>query len=117
MQTIRFTTHHPLAKRPTQGSEQAAGFVLYAADVLFDFDNNQVIVDTGLKVSFNLGQVLLIYGRAGLTSTCGINLVTMVGVIEGNHRGPLKIMLNPRAVASTPCKYVPATAFVTCTVT
>lgn len=98
MPQILFKTHLANAKKPTRGSEHAAGFDLYAARIEVDFKNSQLIVDTGLSVSFDTGQVLLIYGRSGLAAKHGIRLVNCTGVVDSDYRGPLKVLLRSDAL-------------------
>lgn len=93
MQTIRFIKRLANAKTPTQGTAQAAGFDLYAAHILIDTAAEQLVVDTGLNVSFDPDHVLMIHGRSGLASKYGIRLSNGVGVVDADYRGPLKVIL------------------------
>lgn len=93
MASILFTKNLPNAQTPTKGTPHAAAYDLYAANILVDEANNQLIVDTGLSTSFAHGYVLLVFGRSGLAMQHGIRLSNGVGVIDADYRGPLKVML------------------------
>lgn len=93
MQEIRFTARLPAAKTPTRGTEHAAGFDLYAAQIDYDWERKKIIIDTGLNISFDPGHVLLLFSRSGLSTKHGINLANDVGVIDADYRGPLKVTL------------------------
>lgn len=92
-QIIRFTRHLPTAKVPTQGSAQAAGFDLYAAAIEKDYERQQLIIDTGLKVAFEPGHALFIYSRSGLATKHNLRVANGVGVIDADYRGPVKVIL------------------------
>ncbi len=93
MQQIKFITRLFNAKMPTKGTGHAAGFDLYAAHIEADYANKQLIIDTGLNVSFDPGHVMLVFGRSGLASKHGIRPSNGVGVIDADYRGPLKVIL------------------------
>lgn len=93
MPQILFKKLLPHAQIPTQGSEHAAGFDLYAAGVMMDVTHNQLIVDTGLTIAFDTGYVLMLHGRSGLASKFGIRLSNGTGIIDADYRGPLKVLL------------------------
>jgi dUTP pyrophosphatase len=90
---IRFIPFMHNAKRPTQATAASAGWDLYAADVAMDYDSHQLIVNTGLQVSFDPGHVMLIFARSGLATKQGIRLANGVGVVDADYRGPLKVFL------------------------
>lgn len=90
---IRFIKRLPAAQTPTKGTEQAAGFDLYAAEITVDPCNKHLVIDTGLNVSFDPGHVMLVFGRSGLAFKHGIRPANGVGVIDADYRGPLKVVL------------------------
>ena len=90
----------PNAVVPTQGTPGAAGFDLYAAQMVLDEANQCVIVDTGLSTSFHNSHVMLIFGRSGLAMKHGILPANGVGVVDSDYRGPIKVIL--RSSIKTP---------------
>lgn len=100
MPRILFVRRLPEARRPTQGSAHAAGFDLYAASIELDLPRNQLIVDTGLNIAFDHGQVLYLFARSGLALKYGIHLTNGTGVIDADYRGPLKLLLQSDTVGA-----------------
>lgn len=90
---IDFTMRMRNARIPVRSTEHAAGYDLFAAQIEFDADRHQVIVDTGLSIAFPPGYGLFLFARSGWARKHNIRLVNGVGVIDSDYRGPLKVLL------------------------
>lgn len=91
---------HPNAKLPTYGTDGAAAFDLYAAEVIGSdeygtvvFKGNDVVVGTGLSFEIPQGHAMLIFSRSGMGFTHGVRLCNSVGVIDSDYRGEVMIKL------------------------
>lgn len=73
-----------LAKIPTRGSEQAAGYDLYAASSYsIEIQPHQTIkVDTGISVAIPDGYFGAIYARSGLATKQGLRPANCVGKLK-----------------------------------
>ena len=78
---------------PTQGSEKAAGFDLYASDGTYIMPGQTRLIPTGLAIQPPEGFCVKIYARSGLASKKGITLPNCVGVIDSDYRGEVKVAL------------------------
>lgn len=86
------------AKIPTQGSEYAAGFDLYACA---DTDSNLIHilphttqkVKTGIAMSIPDGYFGGIYARSSLATKQGLRPANCVGVIDSDYRGEIIVAL------------------------
>lgn len=77
------------AKVPTQGSEYAAGWDLYAA-IAVPVDiapHSTVKVGTGIAVEIPDGFFAGIYARSGLATKKGLRPANCVGVCDSDYRG------------------------------
>lgn len=85
-----------LAKIPTRGSEQAAGYDLYAASSYsIEIQPHQTIkVGTGISVAIPDGYFGAIYARSGLATKQGLRPANCVGVIDSDYRGELIVALH-----------------------
>ena len=90
---------------PTRGSEESAGYDLYAC-----LDSMSVIipphttflVDTGWAMSIPHGYFGAIFARSGLATKKGLRPANCVGVIDSDYRGPVKVALhNDSAIPQT----------------
>lgn len=91
---------HPNAKLPTYGTDGAAAFDLYAAEVIGSdeygtvvFKGNDVVVGTGLSFEIPEGHAMFIFSRSGMGFTHGVRLCNSVGVIDSDYRGEVMIKL------------------------
>lgn len=76
---------------PSKGSEQAAGFDLYAShDFILPVQNSRLI-GTEVQMAIPQGYYGQIFGRSGLAAKHGI--MTLGGVIDSDYRGEVKVML------------------------
>ena len=85
-----------LAKVPTRGSEDAAGWDLYAAteyDIYIE-PGETVKVDTGLSMAIPKGYFGAIFARSGLATKQGLRPANCVGVVDADYRGPVIVALH-----------------------
>ena len=108
MMELRVKKLHPEAKLPTRGSEQAAGYDLYAS---FDEGrieippNGTAKISTGLCIEIPDGYFGAVFARSGLASKEGLRPANCVGVCDSDYRGEYLVMLHndtdePRTVLS-----------------
>ena len=57
------------------------------------FPKSQVIIDTGLAFAVPEGYEMQIRPRSGLAAKYGITIVNSPGTLDGDYRGPLKVIL------------------------
>lgn len=83
------------AKLPTRGSEQAAGYDLYAdlAETTVVYPGDVLKVNTGVSIAIPNGYFGGIYPRSGLATKQGLAPANKVGVIDSDYRGPLIVAL------------------------
>ena len=85
-----------LAKVPTRGSADAAGWDLYAATEqdMYIEPGETVKVDTGLSMAIPKGYFGAIFARSGLATKQGLRPANCVGVIDADYRGPVIVALH-----------------------
>ena len=94
---IKIKKVNPNAKIPTRGSDQAAGYDLYAC---LDTENvtipahQTVKVPTGLSMAIPEGYFGAIFARSGLAAKQGLRPANCVGVIDSDYRGEFMVMLH-----------------------
>ena len=78
-----------LAKLPTRGSEEAAGYDLYAAtDVpVYIQPHETEKVGTGLSIALPKNTFGAIFARSGLATKNGLRPANCVGVCDSDYRG------------------------------
>jgi dUTP pyrophosphatase len=90
------------AKIPTQGSEYAAGYDLYADNysgnkskdwTLQIIPGECVKIGTGIAVAIPQGYFGGIYARSGLACKAGLAPANKVGIIDSDYRGELLVCL------------------------
>lgn len=93
------------AKIPTRGSEEAAGFDLYADSI--ELPDGQIMTEgtkimtrgssvkihTGLALAIPSGCVGLLFARSGLACKKGLRPANCVGVIDSDYRGEIIVQL------------------------
>lgn len=94
--TLQVKKLNDLAKIPTRGSDQAAGYDLYAAT---DYDiwiepHTTIKIDTGIAVALPNGTFGAIFARSGLATKQGLRPANCVGVIDSDYRGPVIVALH-----------------------
>lgn len=86
------------AQIPTRGSDQAAGYDLYA-----DLGDEKEItiapgttkfIGTGLAFALPHGTFLGIYPRSGLACKKGLRPANCVGVVDSDYRGEVKVAIH-----------------------
>ena len=80
----------PDAILPTRGSEQAAGYDLYACldtPLLTVPPHGTVKVGTGLAIAVPEGYFGALFARSGLASRQGLRPANCVGVVDSDYRG------------------------------
>ena len=79
---------------PTHGSEEAAGWDLYALDNAMIHPEQTVLMKTGLAFAIPKGYVGLVFARSGLATKRGLAPANKVGVIDSDYRGELIVALH-----------------------
>ena len=85
-----------LAKVPTRGSEESAGWDLYAAidhDVMIP-PHQTVKIGTGIAMELAKGTFGAIYSRSGLATKQGLRPANCVGVVDSDYRGEVIVALH-----------------------
>ena len=85
-----------LAKIPTRGSAEAAGYDLYAASS-YDIEippHETIKIGTGLKMAIPKGYFGAIYARSGIAVKQGLRPANCVGVIDSDYRGEVIVALH-----------------------
>jgi dUTP pyrophosphatase len=94
---VHFTKLTPWAQTPTQGSEQAAGFDLYADTELRDriaiAPGEVRKISTGIAIALPEGTFGALYARSGMATKRGLAPANKVGVIDSDYRGPVIVAL------------------------
>lgn len=94
---INYTKLSPSAQTPSQGSEWAAGYDLYA-----DLEGRSKIsltsgevrkISTGIAIALPKGFFGAIYARSGMATKRGLVPANAVGVIDADYRGPIIVAL------------------------
>lgn len=86
----------PFSKLPTRGSENAAGYDLYAAtdsSVIIP-PHKTVMIGTGLAFEFPAGTFAAVFARSGIASKRGLRPANCVGVIDNDYRGEVIVALH-----------------------
>ena len=89
METIRFKRLNKLAKTPTRGSKEAAGYDLYAAinETTSIPPHSTVKIGTGLSFELPTGTFGAIFARSGLATKMGLRPSNCTGVCDSDYRG------------------------------
>ena len=81
---------------PTRGSEEAAGWDLYAClekDEELIMPKASAMIGTGIAVAIPNGYFGGLYARSGLACKQGLRPANCVGVIDSDYRGEIKVCL------------------------
>lgn len=84
------------AHEPTRGSEQAAGWDLYAnidGKYLTLLPGEVKKISTGIAIALPEGTFGAIFARSGLATKRGLTPANKVGVIDSDYRGPIIVAL------------------------
>lgn len=85
-----------LAKIPTRGSAEAAGYDLYAAtsyDITL-FPHQTVKIGTGIAIELEPNTFGMLTPRSGIASKRGLRLANTPAVIDSDYRGEIIIALH-----------------------
>lgn len=96
MSSINIQLLNDLAKIPTKGSEEAAGWDLYAAtsEEITIAPHETVQISTGLAMELPLYSFGAVFARSGLATKKGLRPANCTGVIDSDYRGPIVIALH-----------------------
>lgn len=81
---------------PTRGSQQAAGYDLYACtenDIVIA-PHSSIKIGTGVSLAIPEGYFGAVYARSGLSAKKGLRPANCVGVIDSDYRGELIVALH-----------------------
>ncbi len=76
---------------PTQGSSEAAGYDLYAAEDNVVYSMSRTLVKTNISIAIPEGYYGRIAPRSGLAFKHGIDV--LAGVIDSDYRGDISVIL------------------------
>ena len=82
------------AKIPTRGSEDAAGWDLYAATDATIVPHSTVKISTDIAIEIPTGHFGAVFARSGLATKQGLRPANCVGVIDSDYRGPIIVALH-----------------------
>ena len=82
---------------PTRGSDEAAGYDLYAyisrqSETIYPGETKEI--GTGIALEIPKGYVGLVYARSGLATKRALRPANCVGVIDSDYRGEIGIALH-----------------------
>ena len=95
-QNIKVKVLNDLAHLPTRGSEDAAGYDLYAATsyTIAIEPHTTVKIGTGLAFELPKGTFAGIYARSGLATKKGLRPANCVGICDSDYRGEYIVALH-----------------------
>jgi dUTP pyrophosphatase len=79
---------------PTQGSDKAAGFDLYACGGTYILPGQTKLIKTGLSIQPPKGYCAKIYARSGLASKKGLRPANCVGICDEDYTGEYMVALH-----------------------
>ena len=82
------------AKIPTRGSEEAAGWDLYAATDATILSHTTAKISTDIAIEIPTGYFGAVFARSGLATKQGLRPANCVGVIDSDYRGPVIVALH-----------------------
>lgn len=84
------------AKMPTNGSQYAAGYDLYAAieEPVTIYPGTCEKIGTGLAMEIPVGFFGAIFARSGLAAKQGLRPANCVGVVDSDYRGEVIVALH-----------------------
>ena len=96
MENIRFKRLNLMATTPSRGSEQAAGYDLYAAieGSITIAPHTTAKIGTGLSFELPNNTFGAIFARSGLATKKGLAPANMVGVCDSDYRGEYIVPLH-----------------------
>lgn len=93
---IKYQKLNQYAIIPTKGSEDAAGYDLYAAisQPILIPSHSTVKITTGLAFELPKGYFAGIFARSGLATKQGLRPANCVGICDSDYRGPYIVALH-----------------------
>ena len=94
---IDFVKLSPTAQAPVRGSEQAAGWDLYAdinGDYISLYPGEVRKISTGIAIALPKDTFGAVFARSGLSTKKGLAPANKVGVIDSDYRGEIKVALH-----------------------
>lgn len=91
---------NPDAKLPTYGSDQAAGFDLYAAEEVILAPGETKSVKLGLAFAIPKGYEIQIRPRSGNSKKTKLRISNAPGTIDADYRGEVAVLLDNTFVLS-----------------
>lgn len=83
-----------IAKIPTKGSNDAAGWDLYAADGAIILPHTTAKISTDIAIEIPTAWWGGVFARSGLATKQGLRPANCVGVIDSDYRGPIIVALH-----------------------
>lgn len=93
MEKLYFKKLEVDAVTPTRGSEEAAGYDLYAATAVEVAPGQTVKIPTGISIALPKNTFGAIFARSGLATKRGLAPANKVGVVDSDYRGPVIVAL------------------------
>ena len=94
---VNFVKFSPTAHSPVRGSEQAAGWDLYADLGAYDHltlaPGAYYKISTGIAIELPEGTFGAVYPRSGIATKRGLVLANGTGIIDSDYRGELIVAL------------------------
>ena len=93
---IKIKKLNNLAKMPSRGSSDAAGYDLYAAtnQILDIAPHSTIKVGTGLSFELPEGTFAAIYARSGIATKRGLRPANCTGICDSDYRGEYIVALH-----------------------
>lgn len=93
---VKYTLLTDTAKRPTKGSERAAGWDLYAdTDRPVAIEPGEtVFIETGVAMAIPSGYFGAVYARSGIATKRGLRPANCTGIIDSDYRGDISVALH-----------------------
>ena len=93
---MRIKFFNDRAKMPTNGSQYAAGYDLYAAieEPVTIYPGTCEKIGTGLAMEIPTGYFGAIFARSGLATKQGLRPANCVGVVDSDYRGEVIVALH-----------------------
>lgn len=94
---IRIKKNSIMATLPTRGSEEAAGYDLYAnipEGQISILPHETEMVDTGVSLEIPSGYFGGIYARSGLARKENLRPANCVGIVDSDYRGPVMVAMH-----------------------
>ena len=94
MEKVEIMKLDPDAIIPTRGSDEAAGYDLYALKNTFIEEHTNALIHTGIAMSIPKGCFGAIFARSGLATKESLRPANCVGVIDSDYRGEIMVALH-----------------------